>query len=72
MLCGGITSVSLSRWLKEDRFPKPDCIVGNRFFWQRRTVLAFIENLKQRAPAAMAEMKTRQLHTKAGIVKAGA
>lgn len=43
-LCGGISDMSLWRWLhnSEMHFPKP-CVIARRRYWREAEVLAWIE-----------------------------
>ena len=69
-LMGGVTSVTLTRWLNTGTLPPPDAIIGNRYFWKRRTIIDLQARMKSGVPEALAAAKEKQAHTKAGIVKA--
>jgi hypothetical protein len=71
-LRGGVTSVTLTRWTNDGKIPQPDAVIGNRYFWKRQTILDVIAVMKANVPTALAAMKDRQAHTKAGITKRGA
>jgi predicted DNA-binding transcriptional regulator AlpA len=35
---GGVTIMTLWRWMRDGTFPKPDCVINNRNYWKRETV----------------------------------
>lgn len=41
-ICGGISDMTLWRWLKERDFPRPIYIAGRRF-WREADVLAWLD-----------------------------
>jgi predicted DNA-binding transcriptional regulator AlpA len=41
-LCGGISDMTLWRWINERDFPKP-IYIGNRRYWKESDVLAWLE-----------------------------
>jgi predicted DNA-binding transcriptional regulator AlpA len=50
-MLGGVTRMTLYRWVKEGTLPQPDVAVGCSRYWQRKTILAHIEAMKVVTPA---------------------
>lgn len=50
-LCGGVSDMTLWRWLKELGFPKP-IYIGNRRYWRQKDVLDWLEARPQDRGAA--------------------
>jgi predicted DNA-binding transcriptional regulator AlpA len=43
LYCGGVSEMTLFRWIQKRGFPPPDLRVGQRRFWRVSTVEAWIE-----------------------------
>jgi hypothetical protein len=68
-LLGGVTKVTITRWFKQGKLPQPDAVIGSRYFWQRRTILKVLAEMKANVPVALAAAQHKQDMTKAGIPK---
>ena len=42
-LCGGVSDMTIYRWLKYSNFPKPE-IINRRRYWRRADVIAWLES----------------------------
>jgi hypothetical protein len=71
-LLGGVTKVTITRWFKQGKLPQPDAVIGSRYFWQRRTILKVLAEMKANVPVALAAAQHKQDKTKAGVTKRGA
>jgi hypothetical protein len=64
-LMGGVTHVTVSRWLKDGKFPKPDAVIGSAYYWQRRTVVDHIKSMKGALEQQQSHPKGRRFASKA-------
>jgi hypothetical protein len=71
-MLGGVTNVTITRWFKQGKLPQPDAVIGSRYFWQRRTILKVMAEMKANVPVALAAAKEKQARTKAGLPSKGA
>lgn len=42
-ICGGISDMTLSRWMNDRSFPKPQCRIGRKRYWVETEVEEWIK-----------------------------